>query len=217
MLRRVIVVLLIIIITGGLFIWKYKIDKPVVIKNIDVTVPSIVGGELVLPKVDLTSNSPPQSGASTLLDDQIYVLSANLVGIYSQPQSASESGQLTGIRIMGEMLNPGKNRVNNFLPVVRFLDNEGNLKTQKIARFSDSFEFYGLDPGSRGVYDVTVDAPSATERIEVVLKPQDGDKTLRPAVNLKVASRSAQIQTVTAQDGRKVDVYVVAGEVINTT
>ncbi|MDO8514944.1 MAG: hypothetical protein Q7S14_00450 [bacterium] len=210
-------IILVLALTAlGLTVWKYKIDKPQIVKNKDVSLPSIIGGELVLPKVDLTLNHS-QTAQSVLLDNQILVVSATLVGVYSQQQSASESGQLTGIRVLGEMANPGKNRINNFLAVVKFFDNEGNLKTQKIANFSANYGFYGLDPQGRGVYDVTVDAPPLSDRIEVVLKPQDGDKTAHAAVNLKVASRSAEIQSVTAQNGQTVDVYVIKGEVVNTT
>lgn len=183
----------------------------------DVLLPTIIDGELVLPKIDLSlKRTATESGANTLLDNQIMVISANLVGTYSQAPSASEGGQLTGIRIMGEMFNPGKIRITSFLPVVRFLDNGGNLKTQKIAHYSDGFEFYGLDGQTKGVYDVTVDGPPTADRIEIVLKPQDGDKALRPPVALKVASRSAEIKSI-SMNGQPIDYYSIMGEVINMT
>ena len=228
---RFTVVLVVILITGLLVIWKLKFDKTKETKSKEVNVPTIVGGELLLPKVDLTlSNGSGLTGGGALLEGQIWVLSANLVGIFKQESTApryrigTDSAQteaplpqLSGIRILGQMYNPGKKPVTNFLPIVRFLDNDNNLKTQKIAHYSQNFDFYALDPDDRGVYDITVDDPPLSDKIEVVLKPQEGDKSRRQPVLLRVASRSSEIQPVQMQNGETVDTYLVTGEVVNIT
>ncbi len=223
------VVVIVLLVTAILLIWKLKFDRPKEIKNKEVTVPSIVGGELVLPKVDIAKNLGSNlSGGATLLEGQLWVLSANLVGVFKTENApkyriGTESAEpsptqvLSAIRILGQMYNPGKKPVTNFIPVVRFLDNDNNLKTQKIARYSQNFDFFGLNPGDRGVYDVTVDDPPLTDKVEVVLKPQESDKNLRTPVMLKVASRSSQIEPVQMQNGETVDTYLVTGEVVNTT
>lgn len=212
-----IAIVILVLTIAGVFYFTRQNKKTESKTATDVLTPTIIDGELVLPKLDLSlKRTATGSGATSLLDNQIMVISANLVGTYSQAPSASEGGQLTGIRIMGEMFNPGQTRITSFLPVVRFLDSEGNLKTQKIAHYSDGYELYGLDGQTKGVYDVTVDAPPPAERIEIVLKPQDGDKALRPPVALKVASRSAEIKSI-SMNGQPIDYYSITGEVINTT
>ncbi len=209
---RVFVGVAVALVTLGLVVWNLKSGKPGTSKNNNVSIPTIIGGELVLPEVDLKLNKQSQlTGGDVLLEDQIWVMSANLVGIFKE-QIASAPAQLASLRVLGEMYNPGKGPITNYLPIIRFLDGENNLLTQKLGRYSSNYELYLLEPNTKGVYDITVDDPPLSDKIEVVLKPQEGDRTLRPPVALKVASRSSEIQTTQGYD-----TYLVKGEIINTT
>lgn len=201
----------------------------------DIAVPTIVNGELLIPTgTDLNLNVTSPGGLSkNAFGPQLFVVSANLIGIYSQNNNASQSEQvisegseaaqlvqqpqvtLSGIRILGEMRNGGSKIIGSFTPVVRFIDKDGAILGQKIGENSANFDFFGLDPADIQLYDITVsDPPANSDRVEVVLKGEENSNFSK--VMLKIASRSAQPKTVQTQSGQPATVHTVSGRVVNS-
>lgn len=183
--------------------------KEAVSGTTDVTVPTIINGELVLPKLATGSAAAVLGGKARL-----GVVSANLIGIQDQ------SGKLSAIRILGEVSNIGEKMVDGISPVVRFLDSNGRTVGQKIGRLSSGWDFFGVAPTEKTLYDVTVDNPPQADRLEIVLNASSATEA---AVfdQLKIASRSMEVKTATYEGnasesaGEKVEYYSVSGSVVN--
>lgn len=182
-------------------------NKKTVSGTINVTIPTIIDGELVLPKVATPAATvAPKSGLG--------VVSANIIGIYSEEK-------LSGIRIIGETLAYGEKTAAQFSSVVKFLDVNGKILAQKIAHLTSGFEFFGLRPGEKSYYDVTVDSPPTADRLEVALNPVYADKEL-DLYSLKIASSSVETKFADYSSGAsgsassKVAYYLVSGAVENS-
>ncbi len=183
-------------------------------KDAPLTGPAIVNGELVLPKIDL-----PESNSSNLQKinrPALLIVSANLIGIYSAEQGAgSDSAHLAGIRMLGEVKNSGSDFIGSFTPVVRFIDAGGATVSQKIAHNSVNYDFFGLGGEEQTVYDITVDDPPPSDRMEIVFSAASASAS-PDRVPLKILNRSTE--TIPASiSGKAVDTYSVRGSIINTT
>ncbi len=198
----------------------------------DVKVPTIVDGELVLPEVSkgeelgLFGN---KSGASRLA-----LVSANLTAV------TDEKGQkIVGFRVTGEVRNIGTQIVTDFSPRVRFFDSNGQVVGQKIGRKTPGYRFFGLRPDAQTYYDVIVEDPPESERLEVVFNVASSSASLE-FEELKIASRSVEVKKAQRQaprrapettgtesaaatqaaqvtmEGNEVEYYTVTGAIINT-
>jgi len=210
------------LLIGGL-VFRNKIvglfpNKGAVSGATDVSLPTIINGELVLPKL------ATGSAISTLGNKaRLGIISANLIGIQD-----SQTQKLSAIRILGEVSNIGEKIVDGMSPLVRFIDKNGKTIGQKIGRLSTGWEFFGIVPGEKTLYDVTVDSPPDADRLEIVLNAASAtDSALFE--QMKIASRSVEVKTATYQGsgggaqatesagkGEKVQYYSVTGSVVNT-
>lgn len=177
-------------------------------KTADVVLPTIINGELILPKL----SDPSKQGLEKVINEgRLNVVSANLVGVFDQ------NGSLTGIRILGEIENFGDRFVNEISPVVRFLDDKGNALGQKIAHASTNFNFKSVEPRGVNLYDVTVDSPPQSEKMEIFFNTvSSSDSAIFET--LKIASRSMEIKTATtgaSESAQTVEYYLVKGAVVN--
>ncbi len=183
-------------------------------KTPEVSIPTIVNGELVLPKIGedlkLSGSAPTDLGS---VNSYLSVLSVNLVGIYSADPQSSGSSVLSGVRILGEAKNMGNGVVTGILPVARFIGADGTTIAQKLPRNSTGYDFYPLDSDEPMVYDLTVDGVPPADRLELVLNTQTASDD--GMVPLKIASKSATPSSVSA-NGQNYEVYTLAGSVVNT-
>lgn len=175
-----------------------------------VTIPTIIAGQLVLPTISSQPESTPASSKETLA-----AVSANLVGLFDQ----ATPPKLTGIRIVGEVLNLGTKKVTAFSPVIKFLDKTGQTISQKIAQPSPNFAFFGLAPNQKTLFDVTVSQPPPADKIAIEINPQTGSG--QDFTELKIATQSLEIKTApysptsTPSSPQKVEYYLVSGTVEN--
>ncbi len=214
--RKVLLVLvptLILVAAGGIFFFWQKTGRNQTTTPQDVTVPTIINGDLVLPKVStMAGNLAPTLSPMAA---RLGVTSANLIGIYD-----SSGQKLTALRIIGETTNVGGKVVTAISPYIRFFDKEDKVVGQKIGRVSDNITFFDLLPGVMSYYDVTVDSPPVADKLEIVLNVASASDS---AVfdSLKIASRAAEKKIATYQGsasdsaGQKVEYYTVTGQVVN--
>ncbi len=178
-------------------------------KTPDVTLPTIINGELVLPNNQTKNDDSNLNKIAS--NGQLAITSANLVAIFDQ------SNKLTGIRIVGETTNIGDKYVSSVSPVVRFFDNAGELVSQKIAHLTSTFDFHDLAPKDKTLYDVTVDSPPTSDRVEVFFNTiSSSDSAIFEP--LKIASRSLETKTTTtgaSESAQTVEYYVATGKVVN--
>ena len=211
---------LLVLIISGVFLakighWPIKIggggDQP------EVLAPTIINGELVLPKVGTGSGELADLGKA--VPTRLGVISANLIPIMGKDQNGTSS-QLSGIRILGEMGDSGNKVVTDFSPVIRFLDAGGKTIGQKVGRLSTGWDFFGVGPNEKTLYDVTVDNPPTADRLEIVLNVAVASEAavFEP---LKIASRSVEVKTATYQGDasnsaqQSVEYYSMSGQVVN--
>lgn len=201
-------------LTGSILFLSKKLGKPGTTKPPEVALPTIFNGELVLPKV--TNGAPESSAGKVVGNDRLSVVSANLVAVF-------ENNKLTGIRVVGELGNGGENYVTAISPVVRFLDTDGNLVAQKIARLSTNFDFRSVGPKESSLYDVTVDNPPQSDKLEILFNtvsssPSATFEALKIS-NRNLETKTANINTSTESaataSGQSVDYYVASGQVVN--
>lgn len=198
-------------------------NKGSVAGTMDVAIPSIINGELVLPKLATGSAVSALGGQARL-----GIVSANLIGIADPSANSGQANRLSAIRILGEVSNIGEKIVDSVSPVVRFIDANGKVIGQKIGRLSTNWNFFGVIPGEKTLYDVTVDSPPQADKLEIVLNASSATDSAIFDV-LKIASRSMEIKTATYQGsgssdqgsesgsiGEKVEYYSVTGSVVNT-
>lgn len=189
-------------------------------KTPDVVLPTIINGDLVLPsQVTSQDTSLPK----VVTNARLGVNSANLVAIFDQ-------GKLSGIRIVGETTNVGDSFVSNVSPVVRFYDADGKSVGQKIASFTQSFTFHDIAPKDKTLYDVTVNSPPQSDKVEIFFNTTSSSDSaiFEP---LKIASRSVETkstqtnQSTSASDSaatpaatpaaNSVDYYIATGKILN--
>jgi hypothetical protein len=196
-----------------------KIGKAREAKLPDVIIPSIVNGELILPKI--ATASAPISLEKAITPARVMVVSANLVGVFDQQK-------LTGVRVIGELGNTGERFVTAVSPVVRFFDVDGKVVGQKIGRLSGGFDLNEVPPGEKTLYDVTVDDPPRSDKLEIFFNPVASSESAA-LDQLKIASRSMEVKTASSDSGgqtgsdsaevqiqQPVDYYIVTGKVVNT-
>lgn len=206
-----------VIFVGAVVVWRGQKAGGIAGES-NVAIPTIINGELVLPKLATGSAVTSLGGGGRL-----GIVSANLIGITDQ-----QTQKVTGIRILGEMNNLGDKIVNGISPVVHFINRDGKTIGQKIGRLSSGWEFFGVAPNEKTLYDVTIDNPPEADKLEIILNVSSAtDSALFE--NLKIASRSVEVKTATYQGsgsgaqgtesagaGEKVQYYSVSGSVINT-
>ncbi len=210
---------LVIFVSLGLLVYffSHKTAPAKSEKITDVSLPTIYNGELILPKV---SGALDNNVSRAAFAGKLSVISANLAAIF-------ENNQLTGIRIVGETGNVGDKDVTGVSPLVRFYDKDGKLAGQKVARPSKDFDFKTISARDKALYDVTVDSPSASDRVEIVFNvtastDSAGYKPLLIS-NRKIETRTADVnadapagtESARTAPSQKVEYYVVSGQVNN--
>lgn len=206
----VIGILILTIGVGGYFLWpkisSYFLNNRAVkgeaFKQVDA--PTIINGELVLPKV--------YDGGLVESKDKIQVLSAFLVGVFEESPSApagsfggtlQQQPKLVGIRILGELTNLSNNIISEVSPVVRFYDGKDKLISQKIAKITPGFDFFSFKPGDKFVYDVLVSDPPVSEKLEILFNVAKSEK--KPSFEtLKIGGAKLEVKTAkySAQGGQ---------------
>lgn len=232
--RVVIVILLFFVIAIGLIFqdsissFLRKNNKSLKSET-DVSVPTIINGNLILPKIISTTDNSQKSGGLQMMG-RLGVISANLIGVYDEKQK-----QLTGIRVIGEAANLGSQIVNGFSAVVRFYDAENRVVGQKVGRLSNGYDYFGIMPNDKSYYDVTVDNPPTSEKLEIVLNTTSStpsalfeplkiasralEKKLatinQPTPEASSSSEATPSATPTPAPEEKVEYYTVSGSVMN--
>jgi hypothetical protein len=202
--------------------------------NQDVAIPSIINGELVLPKVSGKVGENNFGGG--VGKARLSVQSANLLAIFDQ-----QTQKLSSIRVIGEVLNIGQKIVTEVSPVIRFYDKTGKQLAQKVADLSPNYKFFDLSPGDKTYYDVLVSPPDSSERLEIVLNPvtatesaqfeqlkisgrqfetktasQEQPKAAEPTPEASDSAASASAEkTEPVTEPKKVEYYSVSGSVLN--
>lgn len=207
--KRLLIIFIIIVLlgTGGFFFKKNFFKKtPPAEKLPEVSFPTIINGELILPKV--TTGSGDLSRA--VLPTRLAVLSANLAAV------TDKDGKTTGIRVVGEVGDLGDKFINGANAIVRFYPASGSA-IQKIAQPSANFDFLTVYPQDKALFDFTVEAPPASERLEVVFDVTSAS-TSASFNELKIASRSMEMKTASgsAGSGQLIQYYLASGRVVNT-
>lgn len=169
----------------------------------EVSFPTIINGELVLPKVSTDSGN-----LLAAVPVRLAVLSANLAAV------TDKDGKTTGIRVVGEVGNLGEKYINGANAIVRFYASSSAQPIQKIARPSANWDFLTVYPQDKLLYDVTVDAPPASERLEVVFDVTSASSSAF-FNQLKIASRSMEIKEASSS-GQMIQYYLAGGRVVNT-
>ncbi len=213
--RNLLLLLVVVLALVGIGLWFFFRQRDGKSKEevVDVSIPTIVNGQLVLPKVATTEGNIQTTLNATA---RLGVNSANLIGIYD-----NQNQKLAALRIIGETTNVGTKVVTAISPYVRFLDPEGKMVGQKIGRLSDNFTLYDFLPGARSYYDVTIDNPPTADKLEIVLNVSSSSDSAT-FDDLKIASRSVEKKTATYQGsasdsaGQQIEYYTVTGQVVNT-
>lgn len=207
--KVVIIFIIIILLVTVAFVVKKNFFKktPSPVALPEVSFPTIINGELILPKV--STGSADLSRA--VLPIRLAVLSANLAAV------TDKDGKTTGIRVVGEVGDLGEKYINGANAIVRFYPPAGRQvlpPIQKIARPSANFDFLTVYPQDKALYDVTVDAPPPSERLEVVF---DVTSASSSAIfnQLKIASRSMETKEASSS-GQMIQYYLAGGRVVNT-
>lgn len=172
------------------------------LKTINVNLPTIINGELYVPSSTISAKT---SNIST--NSKIGVVSINLAAITSQ------DGQITGIRAVGEVVNKEHNFINEMIPIAKFIDNQGNIISQKIGRLNANFRFPSIPENGKSAYDVVFEYPPVSEKIELFFNVASAS-SFPEFVPLKIASRSMEIKSVD-NEGKKIDYYIISGNVVN--
>jgi len=180
------------------------------VKLPDVTLPMIdIDGQLRVP----TGTFSAQKGIMNSIP-KLVVISASLVGVY-------DKDKMTGVRILGEIINLGGGFVESVDPIIRFYDAKGKLIAQKIGKFTSGFDFKEIPSQEKTVYDVTIDSPPPSDRLEIVFNVSSSSHSAS-LLPLKIASKSMELKTTNvtseASDSaaQKVDYYTISGKVVNT-
>lgn len=198
----IVFVIIFFLAVSGFIVKKTFFKKtPPTEKLPEVSFPTIINGELILPKVSTPSSLPS-------LATRLAVLSANLAAV------TDKDGKTTGIRVVGEVGGLGEKYINGANAIIRFYVTTSAQPIQKIARPSVNFDFLTVYPQDKALYDVTVDAPPASERLEVVF---DVTSASASALfnQLKIASKSMEMKTASSS-GQLIQYYLASGRVVNT-
>lgn len=182
-----------VLATGGYFLWPKRAPEVKGEKTQKVEAPTIINGELVLPKV--------YTGGVLESKDRIGVASAFLVGVSDDPASAQGSGgqgKLVGIRILGEIANLSDKIVNEISPVIRFYDDKDKLIAQKVAKITPGFNFFSFKPAENTIYDILVEDPPKADKLEIIINSAGFEK-IPSTERLKIASSKMEVKTAKYQ------------------
>ncbi len=157
----------------------------------DVFAPSIIDGELVLPKVSGKVGENNFGGG--IGKARLSVQSANLLAVFDQ-----QTQKLSAIRIIGEVLNVGQKIVSEVSSVVRFYDKDGKVVAQKVGDLAPNYTFFDLLPGEKIYYDIVVPPPESSDRLEIVLNPVSATDSAT-FEQLKISGRVFETKTATQQ------------------
>lgn len=131
--------------------------------------------------------------------------------------------QLAGIRILGELKNIGKEKIQNARPIVKFYKISGkkqNIIATKLAAFNESYKFLPLSPGEENVYDVLVANPPSSDSvtIEFEVAPEDEEKDSSKLYTnlLKITDRKLKKEVV-KNNGKEVSYYKFEANLLNPT
>lgn len=179
----------------------------------DLPLPTIINGELVLP----TDKNNLEAANSTLpKEGMIYlgVISANVLGIPSK-----DSSKLDGLRIFGEIKNNSQVAVSSLDAVVRFIGEEDKRLGQKVGKLSEGYIFPGMSAGEKTLYDITVDEPIESAKIEIVISAVPGI-TESGYKALKIGERNFETKFTqenqnASESGDQVEYYMLSGKVVN--
>lgn len=166
----------------------------------------------------------------------LHVLSANLIADFepasqspvSNPLSSSSSDvsraetpmKIKSLRILGEIQNNGKQVIGDGTPIITFYD-AGNQKiVDKVANFSDGYNFPELKPGEKYFYDVSLkDLPVGFQNLSIVFNPSSKsiNNSLPISEILKIESRDIEENVATASSGgQNYYYYRLKGKMVNT-
>ncbi len=195
---------------GGYIFINFNRKKEVSSTRLPEVVLPMIGpnGELVLSQASISGQKN-----KSLVSPRLGVVSANLAAIFDKEK-------MTGVRIIGEATNIGDSYIDSVDPLVRFYDAKQNMIAQKIAKFSTGFDFKEVPPREKVLYDVTVDSPPPSERIEIVFNVVSSTDSAK-FLPLKIASRSMEMKFAEVQSeeasgsAQKVEYYTVSGKVVN--
>lgn len=174
-----------VLATGGYFLWPKRAPEVKGEKTQKVEAPTIINGELVLPKV--------YTGGVLESKDRIGVASAFLVGVTDE-----KSQQLVGIRILGEIANLSDKIVNEISPVIRFYDDKDKLIAQKVAKITPGFNFFSFKPAENTIYDILVEDPPKADKLEIIINSAGFEK-IPSTERLKIASSKMEVKTAKYQ------------------
>lgn len=200
---------------GGYFLWSKRAPEVKGEKTQNVEAPTIINGELVLPKV--------YTGGVLESKDRIGVVSAFLVGVTDE-----KSQQLVGIRILGEIVNLSDKIVNEISPVIRFYDDKDKLVAQKVAKITPGFNFFSFKPAENTIYDILVEDPPKADKLEIIINSAGFEK-IPSTERLKIVSSKMEVKTakyqsqglVSTESGEatpsatEVEYYTLSGSVVN--
>ncbi len=199
--------LILVVCIGGYFLWPFVsgfFNKNGTVQGTNiqkVDSPSIINGELVLPKV--------YSGGVIDSKSKIRVVSAFLVGVFEEKQqqqqtnpfagaAPSEPPKLVGIRVLGELTNSSNEFVKEFSPVVKFYNDKDKLIAQKIAKVAPGFDFYGVGAGGTTVYDILLEDPPKADKLEILFNAAKSEK--KPSSEtLKITDSAIEVKTAKYQ------------------
>jgi len=154
----------------------------------NVVLPTIYNGQLVLPST--VTSSADNNLSRNEFTGRLAVGSANLAAVFDK------DGKLTGIRILGEITNVSDLYATKVSPVVRFYDAQNKIVGQKIGRLTSGFDFFELASHNRSVYDVTVDNPPASDKLEILFNITQSSPSASFAP-LKIGNRNLETKTAT--------------------
>lgn len=162
----------------------------------NVVLPTIYNGELYLPQS--ATSAAGNNLSRQEFTGRLAVNSANLAAVFDT------SGKLTGIRVLGEVTNVADQFAIGVSPVVRFYDADNKPVGQKVAHFSSGFDFRDLAPQDRSVYDVTVENPPVSDKIEILFNITASSPSAT-FESLKIANRNLETKTATINQTNQTD------------
>jgi hypothetical protein len=171
--------------------------KPTEISKMNQVIP-----EIKLPEVINLGGQEEEEKAS------LKILNANVIGIY-------EENDLKGLRILGELINIGKDLIPELKPIIRFYGKDSELLATKVANWNENYQFIPLAPNESGLYDILVSSPPDSETITLEMKLQENEKIKKdPTVNLKVKNTNLEEASL-ARGDENVAYFKFSGTLMN--
>jgi hypothetical protein len=190
------------------------------IKNLTSNIESEIKlPEVILGDSDLNPDDPNK--LDIVNDKHLKVISANMIGIYSEAERLQEDPEATaeatptlaGIRVVGEVQNIGKSSVTDAKVLVRFFDKERTPVATRIGAWNQTYKFLPLAPNEFNVYDVLIPNPPESESITIEFEPADAS-TPESVNAIKIKNKSLNKQTATGNN-RQITYYTLTGQLVN--